>query len=251
MGAKLVEVIKNKGLFLFGNEKFYRILTNDQIHPLNKEELKIFKRYVSSAKHRQIEFKLTKLYFKQLINKKCTYCNSAPNTYGGIDRINSSGDYDIYNVTPCCAICNRAKHTSSYPEFDEYMNNLRNITDEQKYNEITEIESPKTVFKFLGFIEDTFDLTVRRSLAEFLMHNTEIVNYKSISISISNIQRTIDNKDIIEYREQMIIPCFVNFIELKTKVYEMFSEKGVYKLLDSNQLQQKLYLLSKKNKGKF
>ena len=37
--------------------------------------------------------------------------------YSGIDRVDSSKDYNIDNVVPCCAMCNLAKRNYSDEDF--------------------------------------------------------------------------------------------------------------------------------------
>lgn len=79
-----------------------------------------FSIYKSSAKLRDMKFKLTKFEFKNLIFKRCYYCNSPPSErkiystgdlikVNGIDRIDNTKGYIINNCVPCCIVCNKIK----------------------------------------------------------------------------------------------------------------------------------------------
>jgi len=88
---------------------------------------KLWKRYIGSAKTRQLSFKLSYLEFKDLTSKKCFYCGRRPKQeckstidiyyYNGIDRINSDKGYEFHNTCSCCSTCNMMKGTLSHYEF--------------------------------------------------------------------------------------------------------------------------------------
>lgn len=83
---------------------------------------KLFTEYISSAKKRSIEFKLTREEFKKLVVQNCHYCGIPPSLakttspqrmtkmgikyssfyYNGLDRINNKKGYTLDNVLPCC-----------------------------------------------------------------------------------------------------------------------------------------------------
>lgn len=96
----------------------------------------LYKRYKSSAKHRNIAFDITLETFTDICSKNCFYCGSSPieknkwdepnvkrnghkhteDNYkkftvlaNGIDRIDSMLGYFDINIRPCCKDCNRAK----------------------------------------------------------------------------------------------------------------------------------------------
>lgn len=100
--------------------------------------------YKSAAKKRNLEYKLTKDEFKELVSKNCAWCGSTPiawNRYynkdgsraaksttddwakeqtifiNGIDRIDSSQGYYKENCLPCCEQCNRMKLDYTEQEF--------------------------------------------------------------------------------------------------------------------------------------
>ena len=97
----------------------------------------IFGSYKLRARKKKINFNLTRTDFDLMVSKPCFYCgqlpsNSQPNRvdntdilcYSGIDRINSSVGYEIDNIVPCCATCNRAKSNMSVELFDEWIKKL-------------------------------------------------------------------------------------------------------------------------------
>ena len=96
----------------------------------------LFKRYRSSAKHRDISFSIDINSFIEICSQNCWYCGSEPKKFNkwnepnirkkgrlftdsereeytilanGIDRINSTIGYWEPNIRPCCKNCNRAK----------------------------------------------------------------------------------------------------------------------------------------------
>lgn len=94
----------------------------------------VYKRYKNSAKYRKLEFDISKTDFYNLTQQKCFYCGSNPNnktvtatseyTYNGIDRKDNAIGYIKNNIVVCCGICNRAKHTLSIGDFEQWINNL-------------------------------------------------------------------------------------------------------------------------------
>jgi hypothetical protein len=91
--------------------------------------------YVRNAKKRNIEFKITKENFENMVTSPCYYCGFLPenlyskeNKYNskinGIDRINSSLGYIDKNIVSCCKICNRFKMDMSFEEFKVWIINI-------------------------------------------------------------------------------------------------------------------------------
>lgn len=66
----------------------------------------------------------------------CHYCGALPgnvkktkNTinpflYSGIDRVVNTVGYELGNVVPCCAVCNRAKGDMTVAEFAEWVSRI-------------------------------------------------------------------------------------------------------------------------------
>jgi len=89
--------------------------------------------YKRGAKIRGYNYKLTEEQFKELTQRDCYYCGTKPKNirnqkgsnggyiYNGIDRIDSSKDYTIDNVVPCCKMCNIAKHNYTLEEFKDWI----------------------------------------------------------------------------------------------------------------------------------
>ncbi len=101
----------------------------------------LYGQYIGSANKRKINFVLSIEEFKDIINSKnCYHCGTSTKNkltrnkktleYLGIDRLDSSKGYEIGNVVPCCAICNRAKYTLNDQNFYSWARNL------VKYQEI-------------------------------------------------------------------------------------------------------------------
>jgi hypothetical protein len=98
--------------------------------------------YKYDASRRDIEFNLSKNEFSYLVLQKCIYCHSEGEGYygmgaGGIDRINSTKDYNINNCVPCCSTCNIMKLNYTKESFlnkclqiTKHMNNNKKLEEE-------------------------------------------------------------------------------------------------------------------------
>lgn len=85
---------------------------------------------------------MNKAQFKEIISRKCFYCDGEPKDffkrendngkylYNGIDRkINHLG-YTVNNSLPCCRICNRAKSDMNYDDFVIYISKFKGLNCE-------------------------------------------------------------------------------------------------------------------------
>ena len=98
--------------------------------PTNESVLNyLFTIYKRNAKYRKLEFNLTKEQTDELFQLPCVYCGleysmeterrwgSGKFKHNGIDRVDSSRNYDYDNCVPCCKLCNQFKHGRSKEEF--------------------------------------------------------------------------------------------------------------------------------------
>jgi hypothetical protein len=91
----------------------------------------------STRRKGNLKFELTLEEFTKLISSPCFYCNSEPyqNFYykgkaykhGGIDRLNSYGDYTIDNCVPSCKCCNFGKKSLDLKDFCEWVVRVYNF----------------------------------------------------------------------------------------------------------------------------
>lgn len=90
----------------------------------------LYGKYKHGAKNRNLEFLLSKEYFKDLTSSNCYYCGKSPEQinhqtgrfngyylYNGIDRLNNNIGYIEGNCVPCCKECNFAKRKMTEEEF--------------------------------------------------------------------------------------------------------------------------------------
>lgn len=97
--------------------------------------------YRKNAVRRGIEFNLSKSDFYDITSKPCYYCGEYSNKdinnklYSGIDRIDSSKNYDLDNVIPCCDICNKMKLDYSLSFFLEHINQIVKHTKEEYHEQ--------------------------------------------------------------------------------------------------------------------
>jgi len=96
----------------------------------------LFSTYKISAKHRKIDFKLSKVEFRILTQQSCYYCGAPPYQiyqpkrcngeyiYTGIDRCDSNEGYIAENCVACCGICNKMKLSLSSNVFIEQIKKI-------------------------------------------------------------------------------------------------------------------------------
>lgn len=100
--------------------------------------------YKSNAKARGLKFELTNEECVKLFKSNCKYCQIGPTNngkrqkvkgdirfkYTGIDRVDSSKDYTIDNVVPCCKQCNISKNDYSEEVFYEWLKRAYKVSIE-------------------------------------------------------------------------------------------------------------------------
>lgn len=99
-------------------------LSIDQAYRKNvpKANYSIYKR---NARIRGIKFNLTLEQFSLFWQQPCHYCGDEIETIG-LDRIDSSGDYCVDNIVPCCSVCNFMKRQLSQDGFIEHCEKIVN-----------------------------------------------------------------------------------------------------------------------------
>ena len=97
---------------------------------------KVLAGYKHAAKARGLTWDLAVEDFRRLIAMDCFYCGAPPAskmksvihdkewTYNGLDRIDSSKNYTLPNVLPCCPTCNHAKKDMPFDTFLEWVARL-------------------------------------------------------------------------------------------------------------------------------
>lgn len=120
--SKIIYNSKNKDKIALHKKEYYK--QNKQVIADKAKSIDgKYRRYKSSAKRRNLEFKLSKNEFCNLLNdKKCFYCGSFDEL--GIDRIDSNVGYIIQNCTSCCKKCNIMKNVFSQSEFHEHIEKI-------------------------------------------------------------------------------------------------------------------------------
>ena len=112
-----------------------------------------FAQYRKAAGYRGLVFELSLGVFKELILSRCTYCGVEPdnliNAYvsksgrylrsgllsderadrayvrvNGIDRVDNNKGYLSDNTVACCKTCNRAKNTTEYKDWEDWLARL-------------------------------------------------------------------------------------------------------------------------------
>jgi len=84
------------------------------------------KRYIYSAKKRNLIFTIESLFF-ELVRKECFYCGYyRENFLNGIDRKNNNEGYTASNVAPCCSMCNKAKGSFRFEEWNKWLTRIKN-----------------------------------------------------------------------------------------------------------------------------
>lgn len=82
-----------------------------------------FRTYVSSAKSRGFEWKLSLEEFLSFWKVPCTYCGSDIVTVG-LDRVDPAKPYELDNVESCCSDCNRMKSDLTSEAFSFHISKI-------------------------------------------------------------------------------------------------------------------------------
>lgn len=97
----------------------------DKEHRNKLARERVYYNYQKWANKRKIAFSLTEDIFQDMIKKPCNYCGIMQECgYNGIDRINSSGIYEIENCTSCCQICNYLKNKDTTETFTQRIEHI-------------------------------------------------------------------------------------------------------------------------------
>lgn len=125
-------------LVISGNTKSCGCLSkevkrNKRISNNHSEVTAIILGYKRHAEDRGFRWNLSREFVKKIIFRNCRYCGSIPSNkkktknslgegllYSGIDRIDSTKDYDECNVIPACKICNYAKSNMDIKTFKSW-----------------------------------------------------------------------------------------------------------------------------------
>ncbi len=93
----------------------------------------ILQNYKRQGEH---HWELTEQEYYDISQKDCYYCGALPSQvkkgqgngldfiYNGLDRLDSSRQYAISNVVPCCRTCNIAKNNMSVQEFYKWVKHI-------------------------------------------------------------------------------------------------------------------------------
>ena len=114
-----------------------------RISPNHSDITAIILGYKRHAIDRGFMWNLTRQEVEIIINSNCYYCGVEPSNtkktknslgeglkYNGIDRIDSSKNYEKINVVPACKICNYAKSNLSLQQFKEWAKRLDAMADQ-------------------------------------------------------------------------------------------------------------------------
>ena len=77
--------------------------------------VKMWNQYRGGARNRGLAFDLTIDQVQALAQGSCHYCGTTP--ANGIDRMDSTQGYNVWNAVSCCATCNRMKMALGYDLF--------------------------------------------------------------------------------------------------------------------------------------
>jgi hypothetical protein len=146
---------------LFNGNKYKKLLNNSKFARYSE--------YKKRAISKDMEFKLSKEEFIQIISNPCNYCGVSDDTYyqtlgaGGIDRVDSNKGYILENCVSCCGMCNKMKLNYSKNEF---LNKCLKITNQIK-TKISKIMFEKQLIDEFNKYKET----------DFIYKNKKIFNH--------------------------------------------------------------------------
>ena len=123
-------VLRSKEYYL-QNKNTYLVRQKQRREELKKDgkwyNVKLrYRRYLSVAKSKKIEFKLSLEDFAMLTSQPCFYCGGFNTGFNftGLDKVIPNLGYTISNIVPCCFRCNEMKF--HYPK-DSFLTHVAQI----------------------------------------------------------------------------------------------------------------------------
>lgn len=103
------------------------------------EKQTIYQGYKNKAKHRELEFCISKIEFLRLTQQPCYFCGVMHSNlcvtprgypegwkYNGVDRVDNTKGYTLDNCVPCCRQCNFSKSNYTKIEFLNWIERVYN-----------------------------------------------------------------------------------------------------------------------------
>lgn len=174
--------------------------------PINK----VLSYIKKSASNRNINWNITDNECIKLCNNNCYYCNGLIG-FNGIDRIDSSKDYNIDNCVSCCKICNYMKCDKTVKEFIDTVTYIlsKNFIIEKKW-----IKDDEKIFKcsqntsFSRFINESKNRLLNNDITKETYDTIITLPCNYCKNSFVNGSRGIDRIDsTIGYVYGNITPC--------------------------------------------
>jgi hypothetical protein len=86
-------------------------------------------RYQAAARREGLSWELTSDEFRQLAQRDCHFCNTAPGVlsdsdFNEVGRVGNASGFTADNSIPCCQICARGLAASSYAEHLEWLHRV-------------------------------------------------------------------------------------------------------------------------------
>lgn len=103
------------------NPERYKELSKRSAEKMKNEPWRV---YIKNAKARQLSWGITNAFAEMLMQQPCHYCGQVGTPFVGIDRKDNDEGYFEENVVPACKRCNWAKGTSTYEEFQAWLNQV-------------------------------------------------------------------------------------------------------------------------------
>lgn len=166
------------------------------------------------AKQINLTFDINDEYAKDLIIKRCKYCNEF-NELSGIDRVDSTIGYEKNNCVPCCKFCNIMKSNKSLKNFQKiimyivYVNKFTKNINESKISKYCKYFERAGEYKFSKFLSETKSRNISISINENDRHN---IISKPCHYCKNNFNKTgcggIDRiNSSFGYHKENIVPC--------------------------------------------
>ena len=125
-------------------ERLYRtrkpITARRRISPTRAARRQIIRQYKLTAERKNRDISLSEDDWSELFESDCYYCGSPPSNvqtmyryredggfeyaYNGVDRLDNTQGYHMFNVVPCCGVCNKMKLSMTPEDFIEHVKKI-------------------------------------------------------------------------------------------------------------------------------
>ena len=212
--------------------KAWRDKNPEKVQAINKKKIESIESqysvYKRTAELKQLDFKLTREEFYDIVKQNCSYCGIMQEKgFNGIDRVVSTLGYVVGNCVTCCAMCNYMKGCLDKNIF------LQRVEHIMTYNKFVEGRLFPDAFMDYGSNYQAYIKSAQSKNLQFKLEKFEydvitsqecyVCGKKNSTTHFNGLDRINSNEG---YIESNVHPCCANCNYMKNNyTYKEFMDK--------------------------